>query len=254
MAWYEEFFGEDYVRFHLRGGEWLEERTAPQCDFVVSALELKSGARVLDLCCGQGRHAVELARRGFQVAGLDLSEYLLGLARERAEQAGAEVEFVGCDMREIPWENEFDAVVNLFTSFGYLESDEEDEQVLHAVRTALRPGGRLLIDHHNREQTTSWFGQGRQLWDEHEGHILLENHDWDVAHSRVTMTRTIVASDGARRETGFVLRIYSHSEMLAMFKRAGLEWVRTYGGYDGSQYAWDSRRMIIIARKPEEAH
>jgi len=254
MAWYEKFFGEDYIRFHLRGGEWLDERTIPQCDFVVSALELQPGARVLDLCCGQGRHAVELAKRGFCVTGCDLSEYLLGLARERATEAGVDVEFVHGDMRELPWENTFDAVVLLFTAFGYLETDEEDERALQAIRAALRPGGLLLADHHNRERTSSWLGNGRKDWWEGDGHIVLDQEEWDVLRSRITMTRTIIPPDGARRQTGFVLRMYSHSEWMGMFRRAGLEWARSYGGYDGSDYGHDSRGLIIVARKPEEAH
>jgi SAM-dependent methyltransferase len=254
MAWYEEFFGEDYMRFHLRGGEWLEERTGPQCDFVISALDLQPGARVLDLCCGQGRHAVELARRGFCVTGFDLSEYLLGLARERATEAGVDAEFVRGDMRELPWENEFDAVVLLFTAFGYLETDEEDERALQAIRVALRPGGVLLIDHPNRERTSSWLGSDRKDWWEGDGHTVLDEEEWDVLRSRITMTRTIIAPDGARRQTGFVLRMYSHSEWMGMFRRGGLEWVRSYGGYDGSDYGHDSRGLIIVAKKPEEAH
>jgi len=254
MAWYEEFFGEDYMRFHLRGGGWLEERTVAQCDFVVSALELQPGARVLDLCCGQGRHAVELAKRGFRVTGFDLSEYLLGLGKERAEQTGVEVEFVRGDMRELPWESHFDAAINMFTSFGYLETDEQDERVLAAVREALRPGGLLLVDHHNRERTSSWLGNGRKDWWEGDGHMVLDQEDWDVLTSRVTMTRTIIGPDGARRETGFVLRMYSHSEWLAMFRRVGLEWVRSYGGYDGSDYGHDSRGLIIVAKKREASH
>jgi SAM-dependent methyltransferase len=252
MAWYEEFFGEDYMRFHLRGGEWLDERTVPQCDFVVSALELQPGARVLDLCCGQGRHAVELAKRGFRVTGFDLSEYLLGLARDCADEAEVACEFVRGDMREIPWDSEFDAVVNLYTAFGYLESDEEDERVLHAVRRALRPGGLFLSDQPSRERTSSWLGNGRKDWWEGDGHIVLDEEEWDVRTSRITMTRTIIAPNGARRQTGFVLRLYSHSEWLAMFRRVGLEWVRSYGNYDGSDYAHDSRGLIIIARRPIE--
>jgi SAM-dependent methyltransferase len=254
MAWYEEFFGEDYVRFHLRGGEWLEERTAPQCDLVISALELQPGARVLDLCCGQGRHAVELVRRGFRVTGLDLSEHLLGLAHQRAEAAGVEVEFVQRDMRDIPWDNEFDAVVNLFTSFGYLESDEEDQRVLNAVRRALRPGGGLLIDHINRDRRPPGMDPDHRNWFEHECHLVLEQHEWDAVRSRITMIRTIIAPDGTRRQTGFVLRMYAHSEMMAMFQHAGLEWERTYGDYEGSDYGADSRGMIIVARRPAEAH
>jgi len=67
------------------------------------------------------------------------------------------------------------------------------------------------------------------------------------------MTRTIIAPDGARRQTGFVLRMYSHSEWMGMFRRVGLEWARSYGGYDGSEYGHDSRGLIILARKPGEA-
>jgi SAM-dependent methyltransferase len=252
MAWYEEFFGEDYMRFHLRGGEWLDERTVPQCDFVLSALDLQPGARILDLCCGQGRHAIELARRGFRVTGFDLSEYLLCLARDCADKAEVACEFVRGDMREIPWDSEFDAVLNLFTAFGYLESDEEDERALQAIRAALRPGGLLLVDHHNRERTSSWLGNGRKDWWEGDGYMVLDQEDWDVRTSRITMTRTIIAPDGARRQTGFVLRLYSHSEWLAMFRRVGLEWVQSYGGYDGSDYAHDSRGLIIVARRPRE--
>jgi len=250
MAWYESFFGEDYMRFHLRGGEWLEERTNPQCDFVVSALALPPGARVLDLCCGQGRHAVELAHRGLQVTGLDLSEHLLSLAQRRADEAGVQVEFVRRDMRDLPWENEFDAVLNLFTSFGYLETEEEDQRVLAAVARALRPEGRVMIDLMNREKLPTGFRP--KNWYEHEGHLVLENHEWDVLRARLTMTRTIVAPDGTRRETGFVLRVYAHSEIMAMLARAGLAWEHSYGGYDGSDYGPDSRGMIVVARKPQE--
>lgn len=254
MAWYEEFFGEDYMRFHLRGGEREEQRALSECDFVASALELHPSARVLDLCCGQGRHAVELARRGFNVTGFDLSDFLLGLARDRAEKADVTVNFVRGDMRELPWENAFDAVVLLFTAFGYLETDEEDERSLQAIQVALRPGGLLLIDHHNRERTSSWLGDGRKDWWEGNGHTVLDQEEWDVLRSRITMTRTIIAPHAARRQTGFVLRVYSHSEWLGMFRRVGLEWVRSYGGYDGSDYGHDSRGLIIVARKPEEAH
>lgn len=207
---------------------------------------------MLDLCCGQGRHAVELARRGFRVTGLDLSEYLLGPAKQRAQQAGVEVEFVRGDMRELPWEGEFDAVINMWTSFGYLETDEEDERALHAIRSALRPGGLLLMDHKNRELTSAWLGDGRKEWWEGDGHVVLDEHAWDPLTSRITMTRTIIAPDGARRRTGFILRIYSHSEWLGMFRRVGLEWVRSYGGYDGSDYGHDSRGLIVVARRPLE--
>jgi ubiquinone/menaquinone biosynthesis C-methylase UbiE len=235
------------MRFHLQGGEWVEARTPAQCDFLVEALELPLGARVLDLCCGQGRISVELARRGFAVTGLDLSEYLLNLAKERAEAAGVAVEWVHRDMRDLPWENEFDAVVSVFTSFGYLETDEEDEKALGAVQRCLKPGGRLLLDVHNREWTAIRFQP--RYWYEHEGHLILDEETWDERQGRITMARTIIAPDGSRRETGFTLRIYAPSEMMKMLERAGLEWERTFGGWEASQYTALSRGMMVVARK-----
>ncbi len=115
---------------------------------------------------------------GIAVTGLDLSEYLLGLARERAETAGVQVEWVHRDMRELPWREEFDAVVSVFTSFGYLETDEEDEKVLVAAGRALKPGGGLVLCLHNREQTALLFQP--KHWSEHEGHLVLDESAWDA--------------------------------------------------------------------------
>jgi SAM-dependent methyltransferase len=246
MAWHEEFFGEDYMRFHLLG-DGKYERAQGECDFVVSALDLQPGARLLDLCCGQGRHSVALAQRGHSVTGFDLSEYLLGLAKERAEEAGVEVEFVRGDMRELPWRNEFDAVVNLWTAFGYLESDEEDEKALRAVTRCLHTSGVAMFDLWNRDRMARIFQ--RKDWYEHEGHILLEEREWDWLTGRMHNRRIIVPPDGTRRETGYVLRTYTHSEFVGMLRRSGLEWVKTYGGFDGSEYGETSPRMIVLARK-----
>jgi SAM-dependent methyltransferase len=249
MPWYEEFFGEDYVRFHLHGGEGLDERTPWQCDFLVETLGLQPGARLLDLCCERGRIAVELARRGFAVTGLDLSEYLLLIAQERAAQTGVSVEWVQRDMRDLPWTDEFDAVLNIWTAFGYLETDEEDEKVLHAVARCLKPGGRLVLDLHNREWTALRF-QPRN-WAEHEGHFILDEQTWDEKQGRILLNRTIIAPDGTRRQTGFALRIYAPSELARMLTRAGLEWETAYGDYSGAPYTAISRGMLVVARKGE---
>jgi SAM-dependent methyltransferase/ribosomal protein S18 acetylase RimI-like enzyme len=248
--WYEEFFDEDYIRYHLRGGERESARATAECDFVVQALDLKPGDRVLDLCCGQGRHAVELARRGFDISGADLSEYLLGLAQQAAADANVTVRFERCDMRELPWADEFDAVINMFTAFGYLESDEEDEKVLHAVRTALRPGGQLVMDLPSREAFMKMIPHGHRDWFESEGRLVLDEHTWDAERGWLRLARTIVEPDGSRRHKGFDLRVYTHPEIIAMLRRAGLEWQRTYADVQMSDFGPDSRRMLLIARKP----
>jgi len=248
MPWYQDFFGEDYMRFHLLGGEREDQRAPMECDFVVNALALQPGARVLDLCCGQGRHSVELSQRGYRVTGIDLSDYLLGHARDRAAAAGVEAEFVRGDMRDLPWTDEFDAAVNMFTSFGYLENDEENERVLHAVRRALRPGGRFLLDLPTRERMAVWHDP--RDWYEHEDCIVLDTNDWDAARGLWRHERVIVEPDGARRRYDFTVRVYCHPEIVAMLTRAGLEWQQTCSDYEQSDYGADSRRMLIITHKP----
>ena len=119
MEWWKEYFDEDYFKIY----GFREEQTQHEVRFIEDVLALAKGNEVLDLCCGHGWHAVELAERGYAVTGLDLSEYYLKIAEERAEQAGVRIRFIHSDMRETPFEEAFDAVINLFTSFGYFEKE-----------------------------------------------------------------------------------------------------------------------------------
>ena len=98
--WYKDYFGQAWL--DLATTQFPPERTLAQVDFVVKAAELSSGAAVLDLCCGHGRHSIELAQRGYRVVGLDISEPSLDLARAAAGEAGVEIEFIQGDMRVIP--------------------------------------------------------------------------------------------------------------------------------------------------------
>ena len=249
MPWYEDFFGEDYMRFHLVGGQREADRAPAECDFIVNALGLKPGDRVLDLCCGQGRHAVELARRGFVVTGADLSEYLLELASEAAMQAAVTVRFHRGDMRALPWEEEFDAVIVMFTAFGYFDSEEDNEKVLRQVRKVLRPGGRLLLDLPNRDVFLKLIADGQRTWYEHEGHLVLDEHTWDADRRRLRLSRTIVAPDGTRRQTGHDLCEYTHPEIVDLLARAGLQWQHTFADLNMTEFHSDSRRMLVVAER-----
>jgi len=114
-AWFKSFFGEDY--FEIYRDAFPAEHTAAQVDGIVSLLGLDTGARVLDLACGHGRHAILLAKRGFDVTGYDLSEVFLARARADAEAEGVTARWVRGDMRELPFDGEFHAVINIFTAF-----------------------------------------------------------------------------------------------------------------------------------------
>ena len=135
-AWYVDFFRADYLNVY--GHMFTDERAEKESSFLTSALDLEPGAQVLDLCCGQGRHSVQLAKRGFKVTGLDLNPEYVQLAQQAALASGVSIETVTADMREVPFQNKFDAIVNMYSSFGYLESETEDLKVLQSVAKALK--------------------------------------------------------------------------------------------------------------------
>jgi SAM-dependent methyltransferase len=244
-GWYRTFFA----------GDWLEalalrippEQTSSEVDFVLSTLELQRGARLLDVPCGSGRHAVELARRGFRVTGADLSRDYVERAREAARIAGVEVELLQADMRELPFAGGFDAVLNLWTSFGYLESVEEDRRALEAMARALEPGGRWLGDLLN----LLWLvrsGEEHRRRELDDGTVVLEDGCYDVRSGRHEVVWTI-ERPGRRVELASSLRLYTLPELESMLDRAGLGVDGVWGGFDGCEYGLDTRRMIVRARK-----
>lgn len=246
--WYESFFGRDYLDVY--GYQFTPERAETEAGFAIRALALQPGERVLDLCCGQGRHAVLLAGYGFAVTALDLSSEYLALAQASARDAGVTLETVRADMREIPFADRFDAVVNMFSSFGYLESEAEDAKVLGAIVRALKPGGRVLLDLLNRD----WVIANYETEDSHtdaDGTLYLEHRELDLSTSRNHVTFTVVEPDGSRREVGgHHIRLYTLREMRGALSAAGLAYEGVYGGFEGETYGIDTRRMIIVGKKP----
>jgi SAM-dependent methyltransferase len=230
--------------------QFTPERAEVETRFAIKALGLKPGEQVLDLCCGQGRHAVLLAKHGCAVTALDLSAEYLALAEASARQAGVKLETVCADMRDIPFTGRFDAVVNMFSSFGYLESEAEDARVLDAIERALKPGGRVLLDLLNRD----WVVANYETEDSHtaaDGTQYLEHRYFDLETSRNHVSFTVVTPDGQRREVGgHHIRLYTLREMRGALDAVGLAHEGVYGGFAGEAYGIDTRRMIIVARKP----
>ena len=245
--WYVKFFTDDYLPSY--GHTFTQERVEREVALVERTLDLKRGDRVLDLCCGPGRHAVTLAGRGYRVTGLDLNAEFLQMARRSAGAEGVGLETVRGDMRAIPFGGGFDAVINMFTSFGYLESEEDDIQVLRGVAGALRPGGKFLLDTINREWVVSNYVQNDWHAD-HDGTVYLEHRDLDLLTSRNHVSFAVIAPDGTRRQSiGHKVRLYTLTEMVGLLGRAGLTIEATYGGFDAEPYGVATRRMIVVARK-----
>ena len=246
-AWYVDFFGDDYLNIY--GHVFTTERAAHEVSFAERLLELSPGARVLDLCAGQGRHSVPLAEHGYRVTALDLSPAYLRLAQRSADAHHVTLETVSADMRRIPFERRFDAILNMYSSFGYLESEEDDAMVLESMASALKPGGRLFLDMLNREWAVANYIQN----DWHagpDGTLYVERRDLDLATSRMHVHFTIVTPGGERRESiGHKIRLYSLTEISRMLNHVGFEDLRSFGGFDGETYSIGTRRMIVCATK-----
>lgn len=247
MAWYKELFAtEDPARFDT----YVEtDASRNQVDFVIDKLALEPGARVLDLCCGQGRHLIDLARRGYDVVGLDLSEYMLEGCKAAAVAEGINPVLVHADMREIGFNAEFDAVINMFTSFGYLETTDEDQKVINAASLALRGGGLLLLDLLNRDWLMSCF-KPIEWHENRRGDVVLSERSFDSVTGRISAREVTIHSDGRRTETSHSIRLYTFNEIQTMLQIAGLTVESVYGGFDSGPFDLHSRRMMVIARKP----
>lgn len=249
--WYDGFFEKDYFETWLGGRVdrvLTPERTEAEVDFIERALGLAPGSRILDLCCGHGRHALLLAKRGYAMTGVDLSDRALRLARRRAGRAGLPVRWLKRDMRRIAFREEFDAVINVFTSFGYFESDAENEDVLRRVAAALRPGGLFLIDCINWEHLARSHEPHR--WRQaSDGTVVLEDASLDLLAGRNGSEWTAIAPDGSRRHGRVDLRVYTLRELAGILERAGLRFRQAWGGFDGQDYSLDSPRMIVLAQK-----
>ena len=249
-AWYARFFKRDYLQFY--GRTLTSERTDHETQFAIQTLSLKPGESVLDLCCGQGRHSIALASTGIKVTGVDLSEEMLAIARESSRQMTTPPDFIHADMRHLPQtlSGKFDAALNMFSSFGYLESEADDQAVLHQIANALKPGGQLMMDLLNREWVIR-YNEPFEWQIKADGTVVLEHRNLDLHASINHLTFTEIAPDGTRSQPSELhMRLYTLTEMAKMLATANLQLTSVAGGFSGEEYSVDTRRMIIVARKP----
>jgi SAM-dependent methyltransferase len=152
-------------------------------------------------------------------------------------------------LREIPFHNHFDAIVNMYSSFGYLESEAEDLKVLQSIASALKAGGCLLLDMLNREWAVSNYIQ-HDWHSGTDGTLYVENRELDLASSNMHVSFTIVDPKGNRRDSvGHHIRLYTFTELSRLLKGVKLNITSVYGGFDGEPYAVATRRMIVVAQK-----
>lgn len=254
-------YDEDYLHFFAsqapgEPGEFAAHGPVmPGADFAAEAaaelvwrlLDLRPGTSVLDLACGHGALANQLAARGCQVSGLDSSAVFLDRARADADAAGVSVEYVAGDMRRLPWKERFDRVVNWSTAFGYFD-DDVNRAVLEEIAGVLRPGGRLAMDLDNLTRSLASYYPSRVTAARENGDMLVDRYRLDPLTSRLEAERTVIR-DGRVRRLTFVKRLFGFPELRDWLLAAGFAEVSGYGE-DGRPLTADHRRMIVIADLP----
>lgn len=241
MAWYEHIFNEYYIKFDGHGD------TKEECSYIENLLKIQKGDKILDLCCGYGRHSIELAKRGYIVIGYDLSNILLEKAKADAAITRVDVRFIQGDMRHLPFSAEFDKVINMFSSFGYFDEDEDNLQVLKVIFTSLKPKGKLLLDQINKysDRADEIIHQQNE-----EGNIRFTKDaqfDSDTGIYSGRYTYEILDCQEVKEYT-FRIRIYNRNELRKLLALAGFNAVEFYGGFQGNIFN-DSPRIIAIATK-----
>jgi SAM-dependent methyltransferase len=247
QPWYVDFFDDDYLRVFE---PFLPpERTAGEVNGIVELLGLAPGARLLDLCCGHGRHAVPLAQLGYRVTGLDLNRRFLGNAAALAAEHGQKLGLVAADMRRMPFaDGRFDAVINVFNAFGYLESEAQDQRVLAEVARVLVPGGRFLQELANREALVRDWRDSNVLRLP-DGLLLLQERSLDLRSSRERVRYTLLHPDGRRSSREHIIRLYTLTELEGMLGRAGLELREVHGGLDDGPLELDSSFLVTLSAR-----
>ena len=241
MAWYKEWFGEDYLELYAH-------RDAGEADRHVEFVEshVASGAprprSVLDLACGAGRHTAALRRKGYRVLGVDLSFTLLAVPPR--------VPCVAGDMSRLPFAaGSFDWILNFFTSFGYFEHERENFQVLEELVRLLTPGGRFLIDFLNREHVLA--NLKAQEVQEIKGRRVEIERWYDPATRRINKRMHLDGSGDSSSGTYLEsVRAYSRDEVTIGLRWAGLEVDELFGNFTGEPFDRDSERLILVGHKP----
>jgi ubiquinone/menaquinone biosynthesis C-methylase UbiE len=248
IPWYSEeagFFSEWY--FSVVGIRPKDEIAPHECDFLEKVLNLKKGSKILDLCCGHGRITTELARRGYIMTGQDVNNYFLDIAGNKAREENLNINYIKSDMRRIPYQNEFDAVLNMFTSFGFFGSDEEDEKVIREVSRSLKTNGKFVMDYVNKDFIIRKYmtEDTRKI---ENGYVKIKR-EYDHIKSSHLDIFDIYINDKLVKHFTCDFRFYSVTELTSMFKRNGFRTLDVYGNFEFDPLSFDSKGCIIIAEK-----
>ncbi|KAA9357326.1 class I SAM-dependent methyltransferase [Larkinella humicola] len=246
--WYENFFY-GLVQEAWKAGQ-TDEQTELECDFLHDTLDVQPGGRVLDIFCGHGRHALELARMGYSVTGVDISTESIGELRKDANREKLTVEAIAGDFMTLPIEGSFEAAYCLGNSFSFFPHDQM-LVFLQKIAALLPAGGRFVADTAMIAESVLPDFEERNWMQIGEITFLMEN-EYDAREGCITSHLTYLR-DGQKEYRQSRHYIYTVAELHRLFQKAGLTITELLGNLDGSDFLLGDERLLLVASKSEEA-
>jgi SAM-dependent methyltransferase len=250
------FFGDFYMegdnsqQGYLIGiQQTLDERTKTEVEGVIKLLQIPMGSKILDCPCGHGRYSIELAIQGYNVIGIDINSVHLQREAQINKLPKENLDFRIGNMLDLNFNSNFDAVINMFYSYGFFETDEENETVLQNFFMALKPGGKFLM---HTDVNIPRIQNGKYREDEKRdlvnGGSLRIIDKYNPETKRIDGS-WIIEKDGKIEQKDYSVRVYTKEEFEEMCIKAGFSSVVTYSNWNGDPYSDDSEDMIVIATK-----
>jgi SAM-dependent methyltransferase len=242
--WWQTFFKGPFVEWWLKATSADQTRT--EADFIEQALGVRPPATLLDVPCGGGRHAIELAGRGYEVTGVDISADFLTAARGQTQSGPGKVNWNERDMRDLPWQNAFAGAYCFGNSFGYL-GDDGNAAFLQSVARALEPGSRFVLE-------TSYVAEvllptlQERAWYPIGDAVVLAQRRYEPVESRLYV-EYIHVRDGTMDRRSMSARVYTCREVVALFAAAGFDDLHTFGSLAREPIRIGSGRLIVIGTK-----
>ena len=248
-SWWQEFFSGGALEFVASARN--EEQTREEAGFVQEAMGLPVGSRVLDVPCGGGRVALELAASGYDVTGVDVSQSLLDVAKAKTDARGLAIRWQRGDMRDLPWVEEFDGAVCFWSSFGYFD-EQGNADFLKAVARALKPGAPFVMDTPLLETRVPEIATEPRVWWRVGSLLALEERRFDYETSRVESDWTFIR-EGRRETKRLSVRLYTYRELTLLLEEAGFGDCQAYGDIDLEPFGSSSVWLYMVTRKVNRA-
>ncbi len=239
--WFNKWFNEDYLKLYSHRSM---EEAYDQVHALTKLFDLKKSASILDLACGTGRHSIAFAGMGYSVIGVDLSSILISKARKRAKKSKSlQVEFIIQNMFDLSNLGQFDLVVNLFTSFGYFDSDEKNASIFDVVCKHLKPNGYFILDYlHPFQVVSTLIPKENRLIDQEN--ILITRK---IEEGSVIKTISFPERDYQER-----VKLYHREQIETMMAEKGLSVVSVFNDYQGNPWKEKGERQLFVCKRKGE--